>query len=783
MSGYTVDWFKWIDSSGADYLTSSAYDSSNNYIYTCGYSNPTSRTVTISGINYTKPNGLSEAAYIVRYDTSGGGILTHFIDGSGGESSSTIRIDNSGNIYYAGSSGGQGTTGITISGVTYLNPARATTGTCYLVKILPNYTVSWVQFFDASGTGTNTAKNLYIDNSGFIYFLGETTASLGVIINGTYYARDIDSRTTFGSYLIKYNSSGTMQWFQSVDGLGTEQIDEITLDSSLNVYITGRTSGSATIIINGATVTKAGGSAQTTYYIAKYNVNGVYQWVRFIDTASTGSLGNPIYITYDTGTNSIYTYSGSSSSSNYINISGVRYNKPGSSFVSANYIIKTNTNFNVSAVQWITSYSNTYKIISYNNFIYTTGFCDTSISISGYTMPFFSLNNRATYLCKFDTSLQLIDINLIENTTNGPSSNSTALPDITFDNSSNIYIPNYFHTDISNIYPDYLQYTKPYLTTRASSFIKYKIANPPSTPLNISGYGGILSANLSWDPPTDANYYRIFYGVSGIFNLSGFTRLVTSTTISGLLSNTYYNFYITALNGAGSSGNSSTIYVLTLPSTPTGLSGTSFIESVNLTWNSVSGPVDYKIYYGLSGSLDLSATFTGLSGNIGGLTPDVFYNFTVVAINSSGESSQSSPIYISPEFNTVSGIIVTSNLNSFDLSWSSIPSAVSYDVYSGLSGYYSYIKNTSNTYTTISGIPNQWYNIAITTKGNNSQSTSPFSYTVYSVAYSNGPSAISAIPGVESSTINWQSLYNITNYKIYYGLSGSFDLSANFNFP
>jgi hypothetical protein len=97
-----------------------------------------------------------------------------------------------------------------------------------------------------------------VDSSNNIYVTGRTIGGL-------------DGNTNSGSldlFLVKYNSSGTKQWTQQ---LGTSSHDDgygVTVDSSDNIYVTGRTAGG----LDGNT-----NSGSNDLFLVKYNSSGVKQ--------------------------------------------------------------------------------------------------------------------------------------------------------------------------------------------------------------------------------------------------------------------------------------------------------------------------------------------------------------------------------------------------------------------------------------------------------------------------------------------------------------------------
>jgi uncharacterized delta-60 repeat protein len=145
-----------------------------------------------------------------------------------------------------------------------------------------NSTTSWTKQL---GTSSNDyGQGVTVDSSNNIYVTGRTYGGL-------------DGNTNSGGedlFLVKYDN-GTKQWTQQ---LGTSSDDEgwgVTVDSSDNIYVTGRTYGG----LDGNT-----NSGSYDIFLVKYNSSGTKQWTKQLGTSSgdygrgvTVDSSNNIYVT------------------------------------------------------------------------------------------------------------------------------------------------------------------------------------------------------------------------------------------------------------------------------------------------------------------------------------------------------------------------------------------------------------------------------------------------------------------------------------------------------
>ncbi len=238
------------------------------------------------------------------------------------DSARNVIVDNDGNVYVAGSSRGANAWDYT------------------LLKYNSAGTLLWEARYDGPAHGDDDAKWMATDNAGNIYVTGSSRSITG-----------FDDFAT-----VKYNSNGVQLWDARYNGPGnnSDKALKVAVDNSGNVYVTGLSNGSGSlldyatikynsigqeqwvaryngpgndwdvptaIVVNNSGDVYVTGSSQTTsaigsqdYLTVKYNANGEEVWVRRHDgpagysdfaTSMVMDVSGDIYVTgscYSTST-------------------------------------------------------------------------------------------------------------------------------------------------------------------------------------------------------------------------------------------------------------------------------------------------------------------------------------------------------------------------------------------------------------------------------------------------------------------------------------------------
>jgi fibronectin type 3 domain-containing protein len=267
--------------------------------------------------------------------------------------------------------------------------------------------------------------------------------------------------------------------------------------------------------------------------------------------------------------------------------------------------------------------------------------------------------------------------------------------------------PNYGHTGVQGGYTYYYRVTavnsngESPLSAEVSAYVPLAL---PSAPTGVSAvYQSSNNWNyITWNAVSGATSYRVYWGTSpGVTTGSNMLTPTTTTDYghSGVVRGYTYYYRVTAVSSNGESplsGEASAYVPLPLPSAPTGVYAT-YDSSNNrnfITWNTVSGAIFYRVYWGTSPGVttgsNMLAPSTATNYGHTGVVPGYTYYYRVTAVNDSGESPLSAevsayvPLALPSAPTGVSAVYQSSNNWNY-ITWNAVSGATSYRVYWGTS--------------------------------------------------------------------------------------------------
>jgi fibronectin type 3 domain-containing protein len=217
----------------------------------------------------------------------------------------------------------------------------------------------------------------------------------------------------------------------------------------------------------------------------------------------------------------------------------------------------------------------------------------------------------------------------------------------------------------------------------------------PAAPTNLAATAGNAQVGLTWTASNGATSYNVLRGLSTgseVAYQSGLSS--TSYTDTGVSNGTTYYYVVQAANSAGTSGNSneaSATPTCSAPAVPGGLSATPGNAQVALSWSAVSGAASYNVKRGTDGVTYPTVTgVTGTGYTDTSVSNGTTYFYVVSAVNSCGESQNSSAVSATPTAPTVpaapTGLTATAGRKRVTLAWNAVSGATSYNVLRNTTG-------------------------------------------------------------------------------------------------
>lgn len=176
-----------------------------------------------------------------------------------------MKLDHDGNVIVHG---------FATSGANFDGTIVSFTGN-YVAKYDQSGNLQWIKQAGAAYSLTSinrqTCGGIEVDSSGNIYVVGNFNTSSFVGDTAL-----IGNATNFNVFIAKIDPSGLVLWKKYVTG--GSMSTSITLDNDNNILFCGYTN--AVSVFDGVTITPYPGTNTADIIFAKYDNNGVFQWVR-----------------------------------------------------------------------------------------------------------------------------------------------------------------------------------------------------------------------------------------------------------------------------------------------------------------------------------------------------------------------------------------------------------------------------------------------------------------------------------------------------------------------
>ena len=243
-------------------------DDGSNYL--AGYTKSTTN-ISTSGVHQVSISG-NQDAFLVKFDDSGVRQWGTYYGGSGNDVGNYCPVDLSNNdVFIAGYSAS--TSGIATDGSH--QSAYGGSGDAFLAKFDDSGVRQWATYY--GGTSYDYGYAAKVDQSGSIFFVGNTKSTTNISTSGAYQENLGGNQDAF---LVKFDTDGNREWATYYGGTSLESGESCSLDPVGNIFFAGRTYSSTNISTEGSHQEVYGAGAGDAYLV-KFDTDGNRDWATY----------------------------------------------------------------------------------------------------------------------------------------------------------------------------------------------------------------------------------------------------------------------------------------------------------------------------------------------------------------------------------------------------------------------------------------------------------------------------------------------------------------------
>lgn len=239
-------WATYYGGSGEDVAAALALDPAGA-VYLSG---TTKSPQNIASNGFRNSHGGNYDGFIAKFSPDGNRIWGTYYGGSGIEYDNHIATDKQGNIYLNGITG----SGSGIATADGFQPEAAGNNDAFLVKFNSDGQRLWATYY--GGSGTEGHASLFTDATDHIYLAGSTGSRENIAACGF---QNAHGGGIYDVFLVKFNTEGERQWGTYYGGEGEDIPYDPKADTGGSVYLTGSTSSTQNIAVNGSQGLYGGG--------------------------------------------------------------------------------------------------------------------------------------------------------------------------------------------------------------------------------------------------------------------------------------------------------------------------------------------------------------------------------------------------------------------------------------------------------------------------------------------------------------------------------------------
>jgi fibronectin type 3 domain-containing protein len=302
----------------------------------------------------------------------------------------------------------------------------------------------------------------------------------------------------------------------------------------------------------------------------------------------------------------------------------------------------------------------------------------------------------------------------------------------------------------------------------------------PAPPTGLAAAAGNAQITLTWNASAGATSYRVKRSTTSGAEAQIAAPTSATFTDTALTNGTKYFYVVSAVNSTAESANSNEVSTtptapVAPPAAPTALKATAGNAQVALSWNASVGATSYHVKRSTSSGAETqiaaptSTTFTDT-----GVTNGTKYFYEVSAVNSSGESANSSEVTATPALPAPSipmNLAATAGNAQVSLSWSASTGVTSYHVKrsttSGAETQIAAPNSTTFTDTTVTNGTKYFYEVsAVNSTGESANSNEGNATPTAPATAPATPTGLAATGGNAQVALTWTASTGANKYNV-----------------
>lgn len=296
-----LNWVKQITGAQTNYVKGMAIDGSGNIYLAGAFTGTIDVDPSASTVSVTAQGGYD--IWFAKYTSAGAYAWHKTIAGGGDEWATDIALDNSGNIFITG-------------WYNSLAPAldfdpdslNSVTFTTYDGGFVAKYTSAgafiWRTVIGGTSSDVTKMNAVAVDGSGNVYVGGSISGNNTTVLSSPTGTGTVSLNPSNGNiYYAKYSgSNGNTTWAKctGANNNTAASANDISLDGSTNIYISGVFSGTTDFNPDASSTNRASSSGSA--FTAKYNSSGTFSWSALV----TGQNGDEAYENVVDGSGNVY---------------------------------------------------------------------------------------------------------------------------------------------------------------------------------------------------------------------------------------------------------------------------------------------------------------------------------------------------------------------------------------------------------------------------------------------------------------------------------------------